>query len=111
MAIRAGRLRHRVTIQGQTTAQDSYGEAVRTWADIASVWAEIAPIAGRELWAAQQTQATTTHRITLRYRSDLTQSCRLLFGTRIFGIDSIISPEEAGERLVVLCTEGPTDGG
>jgi SPP1 family predicted phage head-tail adaptor len=111
MAIRAGRLRHLVTIQSQATAQDAYGAAVRAWSDLATVWAEIAPLTGRELWAAQQTAATTTHRVTMRHHPDVTSACRLQFGSRIFGIDSVLNPEERGERLVLLCTEGIGDGG
>lgn len=111
MTIHAGRLRHQVTLQSQDTAQDSYGDAVRSWVDLATVWAEVRPLSGRELWAAQQTQATTTHQVMTRYLAGVTSSCRVKYGSRVFAIDAVLNPDERNERLVLLCTEGPSDGG
>lgn len=107
----AGVLRHQVTLQSQSTAQNSYGEAVRTWADLGTVWAQVSPVSARELFAAAQAQATTTHQITIRYRSDVTASCRVKFGSRYFAIDGVLNPDERNWRLVLLCTEGASDDG
>ena len=111
MTLRAGKLRHQVVIQAQDTTQDSYGDAVRSWEDVATVWAEVRPLSGRELWAAQQTQATTTHQVVLRYLDGVTSSCRVKYGTRLLGIDAVLNPDERNERLVLLCTEGASDDG
>lgn len=111
MAVRAGRLRHRVTVQSQATVQNAYGEGVRSWSNVAEVWAEVSPISARELFAAAQAQATTTHRITIRYRNDVTASCRVKFGTRYFAIDGVMNPDERNDRLLLLCTEGLVEDG
>lgn len=44
MPIQAGNLRHRITIQRETTTRDAYGSEVKTWADLATVWASLDPL-------------------------------------------------------------------
>lgn len=51
-----GKLRHRITLQRQINAQNDYGAVVTTWQGIATVWAEIKPISGREYFEASQVQ-------------------------------------------------------
>ena len=48
----------------------------------------------------------TTHRITTRYWPNVTADMRLLYGTRIFTILSIINPEERNITLQILAKEG-----
>jgi SPP1 family predicted phage head-tail adaptor len=48
MAITAGSLRHRVTIQQLTISQDAFGGIVEAWTDLKTVWADISPLSGRE---------------------------------------------------------------
>jgi SPP1 family predicted phage head-tail adaptor len=57
MSIKAGRLRHRITIQERVLTQDSDLNAVYDWQDVASVWAAIEPLSARELLAAQAAQS------------------------------------------------------
>lgn len=52
MSIKAGRLRHRITIQERVLTQDSDLNAVYDWRDVASVWAAIEPLSAREFLAA-----------------------------------------------------------
>ena len=101
----AGRLNKRVTLQSATAARDGHGQPVETWADVATTWAAVEPIRGREYFAAQQVTAETTHRITLRYRSGVSPQWRVVFGSRTFRIESVINPLEKNERLELMCVE------
>jgi SPP1 family predicted phage head-tail adaptor len=96
---------HRVTLQTCTEALDSYGTPTLTWTTKATVWAQIEPLSARELFAARQVQATTTHQIRIRYYAGLTTKWRLLHDGRTFNIDSAINTNEAGIEWVLLCTE------
>lgn len=106
----AGRLNKRVTIQNRVVAQNGIGEAVTTWAKLASVWASIEPIQGKEFWAQQQVQSEVTVRVRIRYRPGILPSMRLLYGQRVLVIESIINPHEKNEHLQLMCSEGVSDG-
>lgn len=100
--MRAGQLRHRVTIQRPT--EDINGGAT-TWSDVETVWASIAPIAGREYFAAQQVQSDVTHRVRMRYGPTVTTKDRLTFGVRHFDIRTVLNRDERNRELELLCIE------
>lgn len=109
---RAGELRHMVTLQSPAgTRNPNTGERTTTWTDVAAIFALIEPVQGQEQFLAAQRQASTTHRIKIRYSSEVagvTAAWRFLFGTRVFTIDE--PPRNVGEKndhLEMLCTEGP----
>jgi len=103
--VNIGKLRHRVTIQNKVTLLDGYGGVTSTWQDVATVWASVEPLNGRELYAAQQVKAELTHRIRIRYMSGIKPEMRIAFDNRTFEIEAIIDPEERHESLELLCSE------
>ncbi len=66
--MRAGRLRHRVTIQKNEASRGKFGEVLNNWVDLTTVWAEVQAISGRELVASGAVFSEATVRIWLRYR-------------------------------------------
>lgn len=85
------------------------GERVTTWTDVASVFAQIDPLSGREEFLAAQRQASTTHRVKIRYSSEVAAidaSWRVMFGARVFTIDTLRNIGELGDHLELMCTEG-----
>lgn len=85
-----GAMRHRVTIQRLTQVQDEAGQVQDQWVDVATVWAAIEGLGGREYWAAQQTVSHADHRITIRWRPDVTAAMRVVHGTRAFDVQAVI---------------------
>lgn len=105
-AVPLGKLRHRVAIQAVTRTQAANGEVSEAWADVATVWAFVEPVTSREIYAAQQAQVSVTHRVTLRYRSDLTVTGhRLAFNGRYLAISGLRNVEERNSWLQVDCLE------
>lgn len=110
--MQAGTLRHRVTLQrfeqGQDAyggvLQDAYGGPVETWADVATCWAAVDALSGREFFATRQVQSEVSHKITLRHRSGVTPEMRVLFGGKVFGIEAVL-PDSKSTRLVLMCKE------
>ena len=49
--MRAGQLRHRISIQTPTETQDDAGAIVTTWTEIVETWAAVEPSSGSERWA------------------------------------------------------------
>jgi SPP1 family predicted phage head-tail adaptor len=64
--IAAGDLRHRVTFELATLANDTFGQAIKTWADQWTAWGRVRVLAGREGEIARQRRADATHAIDLR---------------------------------------------
>ena len=98
----AGRLDRRVTIETPTDGVDGSGAPSATWAALATVWADVRPISGREFVAAGQTAAEATTRITIRWRADITTRHRIVHGATIYSIEHVA---EIGRRegLDLMC--------
>lgn len=109
--MRAGLLRHRVTIQAPTpTDEPKFGGQTQAWVDVATVWAEIDPLSGRELFAAQAVQSESTVKITIRYRADLTTAMRLVAGGTVYDIHHVPPVRGKSNELTMLCSTGLTQG-
>lgn len=89
------KLDRRVLIEQPTTARDAYGSAVQTWSTLATVWARVEHLNGKELFAAQQITPEAQIRITIRYRSDITEKMRITHDGKVYGIQHIA---EVGRR-------------
>ncbi len=113
MAVKAGQLRHRVTIQSRTDQQDpTYGGITPKWKALHSnVWARIKPIAAREFIAGDAKQSLVIANITIRYKSDVTAANRIVHGTRIYNIEGVLTDDDSGlEYLTLPCSEGVNEG-
>ncbi|AOM42429.1 phage head closure protein [Xenorhabdus hominickii] len=108
--MRAGRLRHRVTIRKNEASRGKFGEVLNNWVDLATVWAEVKAISRRELVASGAVFSEATVRIWLRYRADVTTANSITFhganttGTA-FSIMAVI-PDAKYTRLELLCKGG-----
>lgn len=88
--MKAASLDRRVTIQSRTAAQSSTtGEVTYTWTDVATVWAEVIDLRGREFFAARQVQSDITTRFRIRYRSDVTVLNRLSYDGGTYNIRQV----------------------
>jgi SPP1 family predicted phage head-tail adaptor len=103
--VRAGQLRHRVTIQEPDPTQDEYGEAVPTWSDMATVWAAVEPLQGREFLEAQRVGAEVTTRIRIRYRDGIVAEMRVSWGDHTYDIEAVIHVEERQREIHLMCRE------
>lgn len=104
----AGQLRWRIAIQVKTRAADGQGGYTESWATITggNVWASIEPASSRELFMAQQLQHVVTHKVTIRYVAGVTTAHQIVFGSRVFNIQSVLNTDENNRTLVLLCEEG-----
>jgi len=104
--MQAGKLRHRVTIQQKSVTQNSYGEEIVTWAELATVWASVEDLSGREFYEARQVPAAeVTTRVRIRYRSDVEPTMRIVHGGRTLEIVFVLDPEGRRRETVLMCRE------
>lgn len=90
----AGTLDRRITLQQATEGKDAAGGVTLTWADLATVWARVAPAGGREVNTAAQEASFADTKFTVRYRPDVTPGgkMRILFDARVYDILSVSEP-------------------
>ena len=108
--MKACKLKHTVTIQSKSLSQDTFGQPLETWTTEASVRAFVEPLTGQELFRAQQVNAATTTRITIRYRAGMDASMRIVFESVNYNIQNIIDPEMNHAWLVMMCGSGLNNG-
>ncbi len=101
----AGMLSYRVQIQQATETRDSYGAAIQTWNTVATVWASIEAISVREFFDAARINAEVTHRIRIRYRSNVTPAMRIVESSRTFDIYGAFDPDGKKRELVLMVKE------
>jgi len=103
--MRASSLRHRVSIQAESTAVDTYGEPTSGWATDETVWAMVEPLSGNEQDIGEGQAGIITHRVMMRYTANASPKKRLLFGSKVLGIVTVINHMERDEHLVLECKE------
>lgn len=101
-----GKLRQPVYLQEPTVTRDAYNDEVIAWADPGTmVWAEVLDLRGQTLEAARAVHATATTRIAIRYRTDIKETWRLSWGSRVYQIDGIVDRMGRQRELELTCTE------
>ena len=103
----ARRLRHQVKIQ--RVAQTASGPDIdNTWTTLRTVWAEVAPLKGREFWERNQVHADVTHTVTCRWEDldslSVTPKDRVVHDSRTFEVESVRNIDER-DRLAVMMTK------
>jgi SPP1 family predicted phage head-tail adaptor len=72
-----------------------------------SIWAAARPVSGREYLQQQQAGSEVTWRFTLRYRSDILATDRVVWKGARYEIQAVLPDERAGEVvLMAWCANG-----
>ena len=100
-------LRARITIQSPSPGQDGFGAQVATWSDAYDVWAAIKAVTGKDIYAlGSGFTSQVTHKIIIRYPGVmLTNGMRVLYGTRVFLVQTVTDPDERRWQLNLMCLE------
>lgn len=111
--MQAGKLRHRVTIQAPGMTQDpNTGEMLEGWTDVATCWASVEPLSGRDFIAAKAQQSEISARIVIRYREGIDSTMRVLHRGRTYSIEGPPLPDDKSglEYLTLMVAAGVNDG-
>lgn len=106
--MRAGLLKDRITVQRPVEARSGSGEITTTWEDWRTVWADVRPLNGRKLIAADAVQSNLTHEIRLRYQHGFRTNQRVKFEAepgvfQYMAIESVVPIEQDRDRLSFMC--------
>ncbi len=101
-----GALNRRLTLEAPVETPDGAGGVTRSYAAVATLWAQIEPVAARPAVVADARGANITHRIALRFNADITLRHRFRDGTRVF---QIVTLRDKNKRLLDIEAEERTD--
>lgn len=105
--MRAGTLRHRVTVEHKAETRDPYGGVESAWSVFASsVPAAILPISGREFFASEANQAEVTAKIVMRELPGLLPSMRIVHDGTQYNIRAILHDATLQRHVVCMCERG-----
>ena len=101
--MRAGQLRHRITIQERSGS---------TWSHFIDVWAAKEMVNDREQFeqANQLMHDSNMIRFRVRYRRDITDKMRVVWDDRAFDIQRIDELDNTRREMSLLCLEVPYSG-
>jgi len=102
--MRAGDLWSRVTIQTKTVTRGALGGATDNWTDFVTVNANVRDLTAREILLAQQVGNAVDKIVTMRYRTDVDASMRVVFDDGKVGrILAIVSSQQRRVFLQLMC--------
>lgn len=109
--MRAGDLRHRITLQKRGETRGPDGEVITGWVDFAaSVPASVIPLSGREFVAAGEQQSEVQARVTIRWRDGVLDTMRMLFDGKVYAIKAVL-PDPTARRHITLMVSGGVSNG
>lgn len=109
MAINIGSFNKRVTFLDYGNTTNDEGFEIDGWTKVATVWAAVKTLQGREYIAAATIQAERTTRFIIRYskrmKELLNNRMRIKYDGREFEIKSIINDNEANVTFTIITKE------
>ena len=105
-------MRHRIDIQQRSDSTDTFGQQIKIWKTVATVWAAVEPILTGDglVYPGQSIQYETMIQVVIRYMSGLTPKMRVMFNNRPLEILSVENVQERNRIIVMTCREGLNDG-
>lgn len=110
-----GKLDKRITLQSRSATLDDFGQELNSFSDVATIWANIKPIGGREKLRSMAIESDLTHTVAIRYNvrfmpPKIAAAKRISYttpaGTRIFNITAARDVDEDRKYIIFDCTEG-----
>lgn len=104
--MRAGVLRQRVTIQKPVViGRDSFGAEILGWEKVATLWADVQPLSGREYFDAQQMNNEVTTLIRIRYYPGITPQMQVVWNNHTYNIQAVLDQAERKREVHLMCKE------
>jgi len=103
MIDQAGQLDRRITIKKFSETTDSFGQQVKSFSTLASVWANVVERVGSEGEDGEMIAATKKVEFVIRYRTDVDEEMRILYNNNTYKIQAIQSADARKAFLKIVC--------
>ncbi|WP_314402427.1 phage head closure protein [Stenotrophomonas rhizophila] len=108
---RAGKYRHRITLQEFTVSRDPLGGDTKAWVDWhKDVPAEVVPLSGREFTAASAEHGQVTARMEIPYLPGVLNTMRVTFDGQAYAIRAALPDPTARSHINLMVDAGVSDG-
>lgn len=108
---RAGKYRHRVTLQAFTLVRDQLGGDRKAWMDWhKDVPAEVVPLSGREFTAASAEHGQVTARMEIPYLPGVLNTMRVMFDGQVYAVRAVLPDPTARSHINLMVDAGVSDG-
>lgn len=101
----AGKYRHPIMFQKQSSTRNKYGEKIDTWVDFAPSRACFAMVNGKEEVNALEVTSEVTHKLLVRYLPNITSDLRVLYNNKHYKILSVHDFQEMHKEIQLLVKE------
>jgi SPP1 family predicted phage head-tail adaptor len=108
--LRTGQRNRLISIQAASNTKSDSGDVVKTWSEVAKVWAQRVDMSGRELEAAMALHAEVSVRFGIRYRPDIQSGMRVELGGQFFQVLAPLDKDGRRVDLYLYCATGLLDG-
>ena len=103
MIDQAGQLDRRIIIQGFSESTDGFGQEVKSYSTLASVWANVKEKVGSEGEDGDMIASTKKVEFIIRYRTDVDEQMRILYNSNIYKIQTIQTADARKAFLKLVC--------
>ena len=103
MIDQAGQLDRRITLQTFSETTDSFGQEVKTYSTLTSVWANVKEKVGSEGEDGDMLAATKKVEFIIRYRTDVNEQMRISYNSNTYKITAIQSADARKAFLKLVC--------
>ena len=100
-----GWIAHRIVIEQASATPDGAGGAILAWSPLATLWAAVEPVKAERLAGGDRLSARITHRVTIRWRGEVTAGMRIRHRGRLLAIESVVDPDERRRYLSIEARE------
>ena len=103
--IKAGRLRHRVTIEECVQTDDGQGGRSTEFFPVGRRFVAIRQATSSEVFKAGRQNNIITHMVTARFTTLIDEKARLIFKNRIFNVVSVDNVDEVSREMLISALE------
>ena len=103
MIDQAGQLDRRITIKNFSETTDNFGQQVKSFSTLASVWANVVEKMGSEGEDGDMIAATKKVEFIIRYRTDVNEEMRISYNSNTYKIQAIQSADARKAFLKIVC--------
>lgn len=101
----AGRFNRQLTIENEIETSDGCGGTLSHYQAQDTVWAHICPLSAGNKTRADNAVTEISHRILVRFRSNISPKTRFVTGSRRFHVEAARDPDETRRYIECDCVE------
>jgi SPP1 family predicted phage head-tail adaptor len=99
----SGELDRRITIQEFSESVDTYGQRVKSFSTLATVWSKVVERIGSESENGDMISSTKKVEFTIRFRTDINEEMRIVYNNEVYKILTIQNDDARKAYLRLVC--------